>query len=385
MAATTRYALRYPVKGDTRYANTDIKNLADDVDALVYAQGISDGVAPTAASPNCGFIPGPGWILAQWTPIANHDRVTYEVHMSRTAGFTPGSGTLVGTTTGNEYFIRTDPTLSNIPINPSTQYFLEIYAKDADGYAPRSAVQVGGYCDPIIILSRFTTAGRPATPTKGELHFNDTYGNPEVWDGSAYEQLLNMGTDFTIYEALRNLGATNLPLASTLDPTQIDNGAVHPLSALRLAMACIVVPKTCVCTGCWIWMDVGQAQIAYAGMGLWQYNADGSVTLLRNTTSQGQFFNSAGYRFSTWNGTAGGTITLYPGLVYVIGMHSNFSGTAPTARGRPGMAANLGLGSGLHFRSGGVVTTTQTEAAIFKNYTQAQLTTFTNLPLMGVY
>jgi len=96
-------------------------------------------------------------------------------------------------------------------------------------------------------------------------------------------------------------------------------------------------------------------------------------------------FNTAGYRTSAWNGTAGGNITLQPGLVYLIGAHSNFSGTAPTARGRPGMAANLGLGSGLHFRSGGVVSTTQTEAAIFKNYTQAQLTTFTNLPLMGVY
>jgi hypothetical protein len=384
MATTTRYGFRYPVKGDTRIGPLDTQHLAEDVEAKIITLD-TDGAAPTAASPNCGFLPGPGWILAQWTPISNADEVTYEVHMSRTAGFTPGSGTLCGTTRGNEYFIRTDPTLSNIPIVPGVQYYLEVRAKDKDGYAPRSAVQVSGFCDSSVILSRFTTAGRPASPSIGELHFNDTYGNPEVYNGSAYQQLLQVGTDFAIYEALRNLGATNLPLASTLDPTQIDNAAVHPLSAQRLAMGCITVPKTCVCTGFWIWIDVGQAQIAYAGAGLWQYNADGSATLLRNTTSQGPLYNAAGYRSSAWNGTAGGNITLQPGIVYLVGAHSNFSGTAPTARGRPGQAGNLNMGAGLHFRSGGVVSTTQTEAAIFKNYTQAQLGAFTNLPLMGVY
>lgn len=196
-----------------------------------------------------------------------------------------------------------------------------------------------------------------------------------------------VGTDFAIYEALRNLGATNLPLASTLDPLQLDNSSLVTLNAQRLAMGCIIVPRICVCTGFWNWMDTGQAQIAYAGAGLWLYNADGSATILRNTTSQGAFFNAAGYHFSTWNGTAGGggTITLNPGIVYLVGMHSNFSGTAPVARGRPGQVGNLGMGSGLHFRSGGVASTTQTEAAIFKNYTQAQLGAFTNLPVMGVY
>lgn len=383
MAVTTHYALRSPDKTGARTTPADLTNLANDTDAAIYAQGISDGVAPTAASPNPGFLAGPGWILCTWTPIVNHDRVVYEVHLSRTPGFTPGAGTLVGETTSNEYLIRTDPTLSNIPINPNQQYCLEVRAKDADGYAPRSAAQVLGYCDPLIILTRVNP--RPSSPVKGQLHFNDILGNAEVWDGNAYEQLLQTGTDFTIYEALRNLGATNLPLAATLDPTQIDNAAIHPLSAQRLAMACFVVPRTCVCTGFWNWIDTGQAQIAYAGAGLWQYNADGSVTLLRNTTSQGPLFNTAGYHSSTWNGSANGTITLFPGLVYVVGMHSNFSGTAPNARGRPGMAANLGLGAGLHFRSFGVVSTTQTEAAIFKNYTQAQLTPFTNLPLMGVY
>jgi hypothetical protein len=384
MASTTRYGFRYPVKGDTRIGPLDTQHLAEDVEAKIITLD-TDGAAPTAASPNCGFLPGPGWILAQWTPISNADEITYEVHMSRTPGFTPSSSTLCGTTRGNEYFIRTDPTLSNVAINPSTQYILEVRAKDKDGYAPRSAVQVAGYCDPVINLSRFTTAGRPASPATGELHFNDTFGNPEVWNGSAYQQLLQVGTDFAIYEALRNLGATNLPLASTLDPSQIDTNSVFGLNALRLAMATIVVPHTCVCTGFWNWIDTGQPQNAYAGAGLWLYNADGSATILRNTTSQGQLFNAAGYRSSTWNGTLGGTITLQPGLVYLVGMHSNFSGTNPISRGRPGMVGNLGLGSGLHFRNGGVTTTTQTEAAIFKNYTQAQLTAFTNMPIMGVY
>jgi hypothetical protein len=236
------------------------------------------------------------------------------------------------------------------------------------------------------VLTRMTVAQRPASPAKGELHYNETTNNAELWDGGAYQPLgRTIGTDSAIYEALRDLGATNIPLAWTLDPSQIDTNAVVTLTAQRLAMACITVPRTCVCTGGWNWIDTGQGQIAYAGMGLWQYNADGSATLLRNTTSQGAFFNAPGYHFSAWNGTASGTITLLPGLVYLIGCHSNFSGTAPLARGRPGMTANVGMGSGLHFRSGGVVTTTQTEAAIFKNYTQAQLTSFTNLPVMGVY
>jgi hypothetical protein len=240
-----------------------------------------------------------------------------------------------------------------------------------------------------VVLSRMTVAQRPATPYKGELHFNETAGNLETYDGSGYMPLGVATGEQAIYEAIRAAGGVRVPLAWTLDPGQMDSAAIFNYTAQRLTLALIVVPRTSVCQGGWIYIDgVGTSITAYVGMGLWLVNADGSVTLLRNTTSQGQFINTGGFRFSTWNSARGpytGNVTLLPGLLYAVGFIGNWTGTAPGVRGRPGMIGNAVISTDPRYRCFGVNSAGTVETTVFQDYPQAGLAGFTNIPCMGVY
>lgn len=95
----------------------------------------SDGNAPTAAP--TAFLNGSiGALFAKWTAIVNTDPVVYEVHLSATTGFTPGSGTLIATVDGTTMAIRT--LQSGAPLVYGTTYYLKVRAKDADGVGPSS-------------------------------------------------------------------------------------------------------------------------------------------------------------------------------------------------------------------------------------------------------
>lgn len=100
----------------------------------------TDGVAP-ATSPVPSINGTVGALLIRWNAVPNRDPVSYEVHVSTTAGFTPSAATLHSTTVGNSATIRTLP--GGGALAPNTTYYVAVVARDEDGAAPAS-LEVGG-------------------------------------------------------------------------------------------------------------------------------------------------------------------------------------------------------------------------------------------------
>jgi len=112
------------------------------------AEPDTDGLAPSVSPVPTSVGGGPGYLVPQWTLIANPDAVIYEVHMSVTSGFTPDATTKVGETPSSIFFIRSlpngDPLLyPTEPDNLDNIYYIKIIAKDFDGAAAPSA-ELGG-------------------------------------------------------------------------------------------------------------------------------------------------------------------------------------------------------------------------------------------------
>ena len=103
----------------------------------------SDGFAP-ATSPTAVIVEGGiGSLFVKWPPDTdNHDLVSYEVHVSLTSGFTPDMTTLSGVTSGSMYTIRKLPDGSIL--NPNVTYYVKVWSKDEDGYAPSASPEVSG-------------------------------------------------------------------------------------------------------------------------------------------------------------------------------------------------------------------------------------------------
>jgi hypothetical protein len=94
---------------------------------------VKDGAAP-ASSPTPTVVSGVGVLTAFWSPVANNDPVTYDVHLSATNGFTPVAGTLVASVDGTSIVIRNLPQ-SSTPLAYGTTYYIKIVARDLDGSA----------------------------------------------------------------------------------------------------------------------------------------------------------------------------------------------------------------------------------------------------------
>lgn len=100
----------------------------------------SDGNAPTAA-PVVTVIGGIGALFVRWTAITNTDPVVYDVHMSASTGFTPVTGTLIGTVDGTSYTIRAFA--NGTVLGYGIPYYIKVIARDADGSGPASTQQSG--------------------------------------------------------------------------------------------------------------------------------------------------------------------------------------------------------------------------------------------------
>jgi len=102
--------------------------------------GGSDG-SPPASSPTPTVLSHFRSFYVVWTPVANADIVTYEVHMSTSSGFTPSGATLAGEVSGS--FANIDKEPDDTDIEYATTYYFKIIAKDADGSAAASAQDSG--------------------------------------------------------------------------------------------------------------------------------------------------------------------------------------------------------------------------------------------------
>jgi len=103
----------------------------------------TDGAAPTASVTNLTITGGIGALFVRWTPISNHDPVTYDLHISTVSGFTPDGTTLAVSTMASSHTVRVLPTAVGDP--PSTAlrygstYYARVIARDPDpGVGPTS-------------------------------------------------------------------------------------------------------------------------------------------------------------------------------------------------------------------------------------------------------
>lgn len=137
-----------------------------DVGNVPYS-ALTDGLAPTT-SPNAPTLAaGVGFIYAKWTAISNADLVSYEVHVSTTNNFIPDANSYVGETNSNFVFIRTQGAgTSYAPLAYGTTYYVKIWAKDLNGYAPNAGTQSS------------------AIPVKAGINDISTVSGTQVKDGS---------------------------------------------------------------------------------------------------------------------------------------------------------------------------------------------------------
>lgn len=115
--------------------------------ATIPAAPATDGLAPSSAPTNLNVIGGIGALFVRWTPISNHDAVTYDLHVSPTQGFTPDGTTLAVSTAGSSYTIRELPTAIGDPPNKALSYdgiyYFRVIPRDADGTGPTSGEASG--------------------------------------------------------------------------------------------------------------------------------------------------------------------------------------------------------------------------------------------------
>ena len=91
---------------------------------------LGDGVPPIA-SPTPVVTGWVGALHAKWAAIISPDFVSYEVHISTVNDFTPDETTLVGTTSGTSFTVRSLP--NDLLLVYDTIYYIKVVAFDVDG------------------------------------------------------------------------------------------------------------------------------------------------------------------------------------------------------------------------------------------------------------
>lgn len=120
---------------ERRIGELYVKDLAatkPDLTESVEVQ-LGDGSVPIA-SPTPVVMGWVGALHVKWAAIISSDVVTYDVHISTVNDFTPDSSTLVGSTAGTTFTIRSLP--NDLLLAYSTTYYVKIIARDYDGPAP---------------------------------------------------------------------------------------------------------------------------------------------------------------------------------------------------------------------------------------------------------
>lgn len=117
---------------------------------------LSDGSAPTS-SPVPTVTGGIGYLFASWTPVANNDPVTYEVHVGTTSGFTANASSKVGEIAGSTMVIEKDG--AGTALAYSTNYYVKTIAKDRDGSAAASAASTAVQLVKVAASDSSLTAG----------------------------------------------------------------------------------------------------------------------------------------------------------------------------------------------------------------------------------
>ena len=100
----------------------------------------TDGLPP-ASSPTPTVFGAIGALAVGWTPVDNPDAVTYALHVSATAGFTPDATSRFSADASTPTWVRTLP--DGTALVQGTTYHVRLVASDADGAAAPSAEASG--------------------------------------------------------------------------------------------------------------------------------------------------------------------------------------------------------------------------------------------------
>jgi hypothetical protein len=159
------------------------------------------------------------------------------------------------------------------------------------------------------------------------------------------------------YEALRQFGASGLPLAMNMDPCLTGTTPAFNATMVRdrLSMFSFQVPRTVTCTGIGFFTDTigtGYPGTMYNGAGLWSFNANGdAIFIIDSGATNGVPWATAGVQGWTWTTPQ----QLVPGNVYLMGSAT----CAPPPVLRPSCVASTARRSACRwvapfFRAGGV-------------------------------
>lgn len=156
--AVTTYYVR--VRGIDKYGNVGVWT-----NGSATTTGVSDGSAPTTA-PSITASAGLGYVFVSWGAVTNVDPVTYLIHMSTTANFTPDATTLVMRSANTSEIITA--ATNGSALTYGTTYYFKVIASDADGEGPVSnqasaAPRKAGEGDIISVNAGSITSGTVAS------------------------------------------------------------------------------------------------------------------------------------------------------------------------------------------------------------------------------
>jgi len=200
----------------------------------------------------------------------------------------------------------------------------------------------------------------------------------------AVENKMIGGAPQSVYEGLRNLGASGAPIAWTYDPVFGGSIGSYTPTNNRLQMVAFTVPHAYTCTGVMVVTDTvgsGFPGTVYNGFGLWQYAPNGDALFLRDTgPSNGAHWTVAGLNARAW----ASPIQLAAGVVYLVGFTEQSTATLAVIRGLSGSQVNAGLSQPL-WRSGAVTNPGSTQASVMKTWPAGSMIADNRVPLLILY
>lgn len=306
----------------------------------VPSSAISDGVRPSTSPGAPTLKAGIGFLYAKWTHISNADQATYEVHVGTSSSFIPDANSYVAETTSNFAFIRSQGAgTSYAPLAYGTTYYVKLWAKDLDGYAPNAGAGTAGVTvqadTPDLKIGAITVG----SGIIGNLAV-DTAQIADLAISTAKIKLLNVDTAQIANGAITDLKVTNV----TADKIDVGNLKVSVQLTTGSLRTSATFPR-----------------VELTSAGLKAYNGAGSPTVQINSDGSASF----------------------TGVVNITAAGSNVPGSAVTGTVPAATSATTVPGSGV---TGTVASATSatTVPGTGVTGTVANATNATNVPAAGV-
>jgi len=230
-----------------------------------------------------------------------------------------------------------------------------------------------------LVLPRVTVAQRFGSPDKGTVIWDETNGMPQVFQGTDWFAIPAASPSGGVTAAIRNLvSGYDGYKAVTIAP---DSAVAQALTNQRFVGVAFIVDREMSVSSVGYFLNVvGTGGNNWNGFGLYQMTSSGGWTFLQDTgsTDTAIWTGSTGLRTKA----LGGSVTLYPGRVYVLSLIASTAGTLAQIAQSSGSngVATLGASVGLRVSGRSSVTSRQNSDQTAGNVS----TTFGNMPFLGL-